>query len=123
MAIQIKRVYGPIQESDGLRLLVDGLWPLGISKVNARLDGWVKELAPSPQLRTWFGHKEENFEEFARRYRAELEADAGAQAAARKIILQSKEGVVTLLFGAKDPERNNATVLKAYLESKDGGRG
>lgn len=118
MALQIKRVYDPFQENDGTRLLVDRLWPRGISKENAHLDGWVKELAPSRQLRIWFGHKGENFEKFAVLYRAELDADAEAQAAARQVILQSKENVVTLLYGAKDSKVNHAIVLKEYLESK-----
>lgn len=118
MAIQIKRIYDPFEESDGIRLLVDRLWPRGVSKANARLDGWVKELAPSSRLREWFGHEAERFEGFAALYRAELDADAGAQAAARQVLLQSSGSMVTLLYGAKDPKINHASVLKAYLESK-----
>ena len=118
MAIQIKRIYDAVEDSDGLRILVDRLWPRGVSKENAHLDGWVKELAPSPQLRTWFGHKAENFERFAREYQAELDGDAVAQEAVRRIVLQSKEGMVTLLYGAKDLQNNHALVLRAYLESK-----
>lgn len=118
MAIQIKRVYDPVQESDGIRLLVDRLWPRGVSKEKAHLDGWEKELAPSPQLRMWFGHKAENFEEFAVLYQAELDANAKAQTAIRRLILQSKENMVTLLYGAKDLQINHATILKTYLESK-----
>lgn len=117
MALQIKRIYDSFQESDGTRLLVDRLWPRGISKENAHLDGWVKELAPSSQLRTWFGHKAENFEKFAMLYRAELDTDIEAQAAVRKVILQSRENMVTLLYGAKDPQVNHAIILKKYLES------
>lgn len=97
---------------------MDRLWPRGISKENARLDGWVKELAPSHQLRIWFGHKSENFEKFASLYRSELDKDAQAQVAARQVILQSKENMVTLLYGAKDPQINHAVILKQYLESK-----
>lgn len=118
MALQIKRIYDFFQESDGTRLLVDRLWPRGISKENAHLDGWVKILAPSPQLRIWFAHRAENFEKFAELYRAELDTDAEAQAAARQVILQSKENMVTLLYGAKDPQINHAIILKKYLESK-----
>lgn len=118
MALQIKRIYDSFQESDGIRLLVDRLWPRGISKEKAHLDGWVKELAPSRQLRIWFGHRAENFEKFAVLYRAELDADAEAQAAARQVILQSKATMVTLLYGAKDPQINHAVILKEYLESK-----
>ncbi|MGC4018550.1 MAG: DUF488 family protein [Muricomes sp.] len=118
MTLQIKRIYAPFEESDGVRLLVDRLWPRGISKEKAHLDGWVKDLAPSSQLRTWFGHKAENFEEFAARYRDELDASAEAQSAARQLVIQSKENMVTLLYGAKDPQVNHAVVLKEYLESK-----
>jgi len=118
MALQIKRIYDVFQESDGIRLLVDRLWPRGVSKEKIRIDGWMKELAPSHQLRTWFGHKVENFEEFAILYRAELDANVKAQAKAQQIILQSKRNVVTLLYGAKDPQINHAVVLRAYLDEK-----
>ena len=118
MALQIKRIYAPFEESDGVRLLVDRLWPRGISKENARLDGWLKELAPSRQLRMWFGHRAELFAEFSVRYRAEMEASAEAQAAIRRILLQSGQMTVTLLYGAKDPIINQAAVLKAYLDEK-----
>lgn len=118
MALQIKRIYDPFQERDGMRLLVDRLWPRGISKEQARLDRWVKELAPSRQLRIWFGHKPEKFEEFAVLYRAELDTSAEAQATAQQIVLQSRETMITLLYGAKDPQINHAIILKAYLESK-----
>ena len=118
MAIQIKRVYDPFGESDGIRLLVDRLWPRVISKEHAQLDGWIKELAPSSQLREWFGHKAERFEEFAALYQAELDANAEAQSAVRQILLQSRGNMVTLLYGAKDPKINHAIILKAYLESK-----
>lgn len=118
MALQIKRIYDPFQESDGIRLLVDRLWPRGISKESARLDGWIKELAPSRQLRVWFGHKAGNFTEFSARYRAELDTNAGAQAAAEQVILQSRENMVTLLYGAKDPQINHAIVLMEYLDEK-----
>ncbi|MGJ4849202.1 DUF488 domain-containing protein [Bacillota bacterium Meth-B3] len=118
MALQIKRIYDDFQEGDGTRLLVDRLWPRGISRDKAHLDGWVKELAPSPRLRIWFGHRAENFEQFAMLYRAELDANAEAQAAARRIMRRSNENMVTLLYGAKDPQVNHAIILKEYLESK-----
>ncbi len=116
MALQIKRIYDPPTESDGVRVLVDRLWPRGLSRERACLDGWVKALAPSSRLRTWFGHKAENFEEFAALYRAQLDADTEAQAAARQLLLQSRTGTVTLLYGARDPQINHAVVLKAYLD-------
>ncbi len=118
MALQIKRIYDSFQESDGIRLLVDRLWPRGISKEDAHLDGWLKALAPSHELRTWFGHKAENFAEFSVLYRAELDADANAQAAAQQVIHQSRKNTVTLLYGAKDPQVNHAIVLRAYLDEK-----
>lgn len=118
MALQVKRVYDPFEEGDGIRLLVDRLWPRGVSRENARLDGWIRELAPSRELRTWFGHKAENFPEFSARYRAELDANAAAQSAARQVMLQSRGAAVTLLYGAKDPQINHAVVLQAYLEEK-----
>lgn len=120
MALQIKRIYDSYQKSDGMRFLVDRLWPRGISKENAYLDGWMKELAPSRQLRIWFGHRPEKFEQFSALYRAELDADAEAQEAAGQIILQSRENTVTLLYGAKDPRINHAVILKEYLELKRG---
>ncbi|MGI6162175.1 MAG: DUF488 domain-containing protein [Christensenellales bacterium] len=118
MALRIKRIYDAFDKSDGVRLLVDRLWPRGVKKEDARLDGWLKELTPSPELRKWFGHKPENFSEFASLYRAELAASAEAQAAARQVILQSKESTVTLLYAAKDPQINHAIILKAYLDEK-----
>ena len=118
MALQIKRIYDSFQDSDGVRLLVDRLWPRGISKEDAHLDGWLKDLAPSQQLRMWFGHKAEHFAEFALLYRAELDASAQAQAAAQQVILQSKKTMVTLLYGAKDPQINHAVVLRTYLYEK-----
>ncbi len=118
MPIQIKRIYEPAQESDGLRLLVDRLWPRGVSKEKAQLDGWLKELAPSDQLRRWFGHKAEHFAEFSLLYRSELDASAQAQAAMREILLQSANTPVTLLYGAKDPQINHAVVLGAYLHEQ-----
>lgn len=120
MALQIRRVYDPPQESDGARVLIDRLWPRGLSKEKAHLDEWAKALAPSSQLRTRFGHKAENLEEFSALYCAELDAAPEAQAAARQILLQSRSGMVTLLYGAKDSQINHAVVLKAYLENLAG---
>ena len=115
MPIQIKRIYEPAQESDGIRLLVDRLWPRGISKEKAHIDGWAKELAPSNELRTWFGHEATKFIEFAKLYKAELKANTAAQKAALEIIRISREKTVTLLYGAKDPLLNQAVILKEYL--------
>lgn len=117
MPIQIKRIYDAADKSDGVRLLVDRLWPRGISKERAQLDGWEKDLAPSTELRKWFGHKAENFDEFSKLYQAELDKSPEAQAAAQKVRELSKNNTVTLLYGAKDPQVNHAIVLKGYLET------
>ncbi len=120
MEIGIKRVYEPPAESDGRRILVDRLWPRGLSKEAARLDGWLKDVAPSPQLRLWFGHQEERFEEFRRLYRLELENDADKQAALRQLLAMG--GSLTLLYGAKDTAHNQAVVLREYLLEKGDGQ-
>jgi uncharacterized protein YeaO (DUF488 family) len=111
-----KRIYEPATRKDGCRILVDRLWPRGLKKEAARVDEWMKEIAPSNELRKWFGHKPERWAEFQKRYRAEL--------AKKKELLQTlramerKRGTVTLLFGAKDEERNQAVVLRNILQAK-----
>jgi uncharacterized protein YeaO (DUF488 family) len=112
MAFQIKRVYEPAEPSDGIRVLVDRLWPRGVTKSKARLDHWMKEIAPSPQLRLWFGHRPERFAEFKRRYRSEIKGNP-AVAELRSL---GKGARVTLLYGARDPEMNQAAVLQAILK-------
>lgn len=109
--IEIKRVYEKPSASDGIRVLVDRLWPRGIKKEVAALDHWDKDLAPSPDLRKWFDHKPERFEEFARRYRAELKRSPAVDAAHAYM----KKGHVTLLYAAHDPKCNHALVLADYL--------
>jgi uncharacterized protein YeaO (DUF488 family) len=109
--IAIKRVYDPPAKSDGLRVLVDRLWPRGLTKQKAALDLWAKELAPSPELRVEFDHKAEKFAEFRRRYRIEL----GHNPAMAKYRPRLSKGKVTLLYGARDPKINHAVVLKDYL--------
>lgn len=111
MSFQIKRVYEPAKPSDGIRVLVDRLWPRGVSKARARLDYWMKDIAPSPELRRWFGHKPERFAEFRKRYRKEI-AGNEALAELRKL---GKRRRVTLLYGARDTEHNEAAVLQAEL--------
>jgi uncharacterized protein YeaO (DUF488 family) len=109
-SIAIKRAYEPPSPKDGTRILVDRLWPRGISKQKASLDGWNKAVAPSPRLRQWFGHKPERFQQFAKRYRAELRHNpAVADLAAVK-------GKVTLVYGARDPAINHAVVLAKFLK-------
>lgn len=118
MPLQIKRIYETPENSDGFRILVDRLWPRGVSKARAQLDEWLKDITPSTQLRVWFGHKPENMEEFATLYRAELDVNPQAQKDIQKVIVQSEKGMVTLLYAAKDPKINHAIILKNYIEEK-----
>lgn len=113
--IFLKRVYEPYDEVDGCRILVDRLWPRGISKETARLTDWMKEIAPSPDLRKWFCHKPELFEEFRMRYVNELRADEEKRLLIEQIISMTSKDRVTLLYGAKDPIHNHALVLKEEL--------
>lgn len=107
----LKHVYEPPQATDGMRVLVDRLWPRGLSKERAAIDEWLKDAAPSGELRRWFGHDVDRWEEFQRRYRAEL---VGSQALARLRELL-RHGRVTLLYAARDSEHNNAVVLADFL--------
>jgi uncharacterized protein YeaO (DUF488 family) len=111
-SVTIKRAYEPAVRSDGSRILVDRLWPRGISKRKAALHGWMKEVAPSPALRKWFGHKPERFKDFAKRYRAELKGNPALED------LRALKGKVTLVYGAKDPKINHAAVLAKVLKPK-----
>ena len=111
--MRIKRAYEEASASDGCRVLVDRLWPRGVSKERAQLDEWLKDIAPSPSLRTWWKHDPERMDEFALRYRAELDGNGEAVAALRAL---GAEGVTTLVYGAKDPHVNHARVLAEYLE-------
>jgi uncharacterized protein YeaO (DUF488 family) len=108
---RIKRVYEPAAKADGKRVLVDRVWPRGITKDEAALTAWVKEVAPSTELRKWFGHKPERFAEFRKRYRAELRGNAALDD------LRRLTGTVTLVYGAKDEEHNQAVVLEELLEN------
>ncbi|MBX2950918.1 MAG: DUF488 family protein [Leadbetterella sp.] len=111
--IQIKRIYEEVGEKDGYRILVDRLWPRGVTKEKARLDEWDKEIAPSDDLRKWFGHKMENFEEFTRKYKAELK-DKGEEL--QRIRELAEKQNVTLLYAARNTEVNHARVLLSVLE-------
>jgi uncharacterized protein YeaO (DUF488 family) len=114
MNIKIKRVYEQPDKDDGRRILVDRIWPRGISKDRARLSDWRRDLAPSNELRRWFGHEPDRWEEFKERYRAELE-EAGKTGDLRDIAERAEEENVTLLFGAKDTQHNNARALEAFV--------
>ncbi|MDB5105997.1 MAG: hypothetical protein JWP91_3686 [Fibrobacteres bacterium] len=106
---KVKRVYLPADPEDGFRVLVDRLWPRGLSKSKAHVDLWMKEIAPSDGLRKWFGHDPERWIGFEKRYREELRGKGGEKKSLRG--LERDHGTVTLLFGAKDEKRNNAVVL------------
>ena len=110
--IRLKRAYEPASESDGTRILVDRLWPRGISKQEAKLDEWNRELAPSAELRRWFGHRVSRWHEFSRRYRLELARHTEALMELRR---RARQGPVTLIYAAKDSSHNHALVLKSVL--------
>ncbi len=112
MDIKLKRAYEAPAKSDGERILVDRLWPRGLSKDQASIDHWLKEVAPSNELRQWFGHDPERWPEFQKRYRAELK-DNPALAGLRTL---TRKGTVTLVYAAKDELHNQAVVLKQTLD-------
>lgn len=112
MEIALKRAYDPAEETDGYRILVDRLWPRGVSKEEAKLDVWQKDIAPTDALRKWFDHDTEYWGEFRRRYLAELKKH---QAQLRELAARAAREKVTLVYGAKDREKNQAVVLRQYL--------
>src|SRR5579864_4108924 len=111
MSFKIKRVYEDPKPSDGIRVLVDRLWPRGLKKDAVPLDHWTKDVAPTPALRQWFGHDPDRFTEFKRRYTAELKSNP----AVKELRKLGTRRVVTLLYGARDPEINHAVVLLSAL--------
>ncbi len=113
MQIQIKRVYDAPSTTDGHRVLVDRLWPRGLAKKDAAIDVWAKKLAPSGELRKWFAHKDERFEEFSRRYDRELDS---ATAEVEQLLSSVGDGTLTLLYAAKNTTCNHAVVLKSRLQ-------
>jgi uncharacterized protein YeaO (DUF488 family) len=112
MELKLKRAYDPPSKDDGCRILIDRLWPRGLRKDQARLDGWLKEIAPSMALRKWFGHDPARWEEFRRRYFAELEGRAPVVETLRQ---WTQRGRVTLVYGARDETHNHAVALQEYL--------
>ena len=114
--IRVKRAYEPPSRDDGIRVLVDRLWPRGLSRTKASVDLWLKDLAPSVDLRRWFNHEPHKWSEFRRRYPAELDAKKGGIAA---LIGAVRHGRVTLLFGARDVKHNNAVALHDYLREQE----
>lgn len=114
MDLRIKRAYQPAEEADGVRILVDGLWPRGVSRQKLHAALWLKAIAPSAALRQWFGHRPERWDEFRQRYFAELDANPQATAVLREHL---RHGRVTLLYGARDPQHNQAVALVEYLKA------
>jgi uncharacterized protein YeaO (DUF488 family) len=110
--VRLKRAYEPPAGGDGYRVLIDRLWPRGVSKQQAQLDEWARELAPSSELRRWFGHDPAKFDEFRRRYREEL---AAQDEKLRELRRRARGGTLTLVYGARDSEHNDAVVLAELL--------
>ena len=117
--IRIKQAYAPQDESDGVRILVDRLWPRGVRKAAARIDEWRKDLAPSNILREWFEHDPSKWEEFQSRYRNELEV-AGKMEELRSLGERARRETITLVYAARDEARNNAVVIKKLIEKLSG---
>lgn len=115
MPVRTRRAYELPVPSDGQRYLIDRLWPRGVTKRSLRLTAWLKELAPSTDLREWFGHDPARYPEFRRRYRREL---AGQRELVDRLVREARSGTVTLVFGARDPERCNASVLRELIEER-----
>lgn len=111
--IKLKRIYDPPSEDDGKRILVDRLWPRGINKDKARIDEWLKDIAPSDELRKWYSHETSKWEEFKRRYKKELEEK---EELLERLRNKAKKETITLLFAARDVEHNNAVVLREIIE-------
>ena len=112
--IQLKRVYEEPSETDGERILVERLWPRGLTKQRAKIDLWMKDVAPSPELRKWFGHDPAKWDEFRKRYGAELRNKRDLISLLKH---KSQKGTITLTYAARDQEHNGALVLKGFLES------
>lgn len=113
--IMLKRAYQPPHDDDGCRVLVDRIWPRGIKKADLTIDHWLKELAPSSELRKWFGHRTDRWQEFQRRYRRELD-DRPAEIDRLRALLHA--GPVTLVYAARDEDHNNAVALRDYLDKR-----
>jgi uncharacterized protein YeaO (DUF488 family) len=116
--IRIKRTYEPTARGDGRRILVERLWPRGMKKENLEADAWMKDVAPSTELRKWFDHRAERWEKFRQRYRDELDANSGAW---EPILAAAGRGTVTLLYSAQDTVHNGAVVLREYLMERTAG--
>jgi uncharacterized protein YeaO (DUF488 family) len=113
--IKLRRAYDPPTDGDGARFLVERLWPRGVRKARLKLDGWLKDVAPSADLRKWFGHDPKKWPEFRRRYLAELRAHPAAW---RPLLAAARRGRITFVYAAHDVERNSAVALKAFLDRR-----
>jgi uncharacterized protein YeaO (DUF488 family) len=111
--LRVKRVYEPAEADDGKRFLVERLWPRGMKKESLKMDGWIKDVAPSDELRHWFGHDPAKWEEFRHRYAGELKEHGDAW---QPLLAEARHGTVTLLYSAHDEEHNNAIALQTFLE-------
>lgn len=114
--IETKRVYDKPTKTDGFRVLVDRLWPRGLTKEKAHVDLWIKEIAPSDELRKWFHHEEGSWPEFAKKYKKELAGKGGLLTEVKQLL--KKHGTITLLYGSKDEKRNQAVILAKILQGK-----
>jgi uncharacterized protein YeaO (DUF488 family) len=113
VVVRLNRAYDPVSNQDGQRILVDRLWPRGVSKAKCRIDRWEKELAPSTELRKWFAHDPEKWVAFQRRYKVEL---ADRMDLVKLLVNESRSGILTLVYAAKDKEHNGAVVLRDLIE-------
>jgi uncharacterized protein YeaO (DUF488 family) len=118
LTIRIERIYDNPKEVDSFRILVDRLWPRGLSKDKVRIDLWQKDIAPSNSLRKWFRHDEKKWDEFKRKYFKELDKKSDSDAVDRILKLAKEQNSITLLYGSKEERFNNAVALKEYLEEK-----
>ena len=117
MSTRIKRAYDKPEADDGYRVLIDRLWPRGVSIADLKVDSWLKQIAPSDELRKWFGHDESKWDEFKRRYWAELRSHTEEL---QELVQRTEAGRVTLVYAARDTMHNNALALKEYLETQWG---
>jgi uncharacterized protein YeaO (DUF488 family) len=117
MSVAIKRAYEPASSGDGYRVLIDGLWPRGLSKEKLRIDAWMKEIAPSADLRKWYGHQSERWPDFRKRYQSELQKTPASDLL-RELVQRARKGKVTLVIGARDTEHSNGTVVAELIDRK-----
>ncbi|RSL32221.1 DUF488 family protein [Salibacterium salarium] len=118
MPVQIKRIYEQVSEKDGYRVLVDKVWPRGVSKEHAKLDEWAKEITPTSELRKWFNHEKDKFFVFAEEYKKELQSNKEGRQKLNELTNKAVDEEVTLVFAAKDEKYNHAVLLQQWMEKK-----